>query len=195
MAASKGFWLKQVCNAALVGAVAFVVGGYYDKAADWKAHRVLVAVDPGHDVQSAAAGLKDEDFRQIDCLARNMYFEARSQGQEGMKAVSDVVFNRLKSGLFPDSVCQIITQCSPTSGVCQFSWFHDGRDHAIRDKAAWDLAYTIAYNEWLYHEKMPDSTGGATRYHATYVSPAWGGWNQTVQIGLHRFFKPKAPQS
>lgn len=188
-------WIYSASNAALVGGFVFVVGGFYDRAADWKAHRVLVAVDPSLEVRNVAAGLTAEDFRQIDCLARNEYFEARSQGQEGMKAVSDVVFNRLASGLFPDSVCQIITQCNPVSGVCQFSWYNDGRDHTIRDKAAWDTAYTIAYNEWLYHQKMPDSTGGATRYHATYVSPSWGGWKQTVQIGLHQFFKPKRPQS
>lgn len=139
------------------------------------------------------ADMTADDRRQIDCLAQNMYFEARGEGKVGMKAVTDVVFNRLakKGGLYPDTVCDIITQCDPRSGVCQFSWINDGRNHAMRDKAAADEAYDIAVDAWTHRGRMADSTDGATHYHANYVSPKWSKLRETIQIGMHLFFKPK----
>lgn len=189
---AKSYWFRQVCAAALVGGVAFVVSGHYGQILDYQARHLSVELDPSADLQDASQRLTDEDWRQIDCLARNEYFEARGEGRRGMEAVSAVVFNRVASGLFPDSVCQVVTQCNPVTGTCQFSWVHDGRDHTIRDRAAWNLAMNIAVNEWLYREKLPDMTGGATRYHAFYVSPNWKSWRQTVKIGAHLFYRPEA---
>ena len=47
---------------------------------------------------------------EIHCLARNMYFEARSEGTAGAIAVSAVVFNRVLSDKYPNSICGVIEE-------------------------------------------------------------------------------------
>lgn len=191
----KIYWYKQAFNAALVGSFVYIVGGFYGEKLDRDSRHIVVEINPELTLDDPQSRLSASDWRQIDCLARNGYFEARNQGQDGLQAVNDVVFNRMSSGLFPKDACAVVSQCDPVSGTCQFSWFHDGKSHAIRDKEAWQLSMTVAMNQWIYRGQMHDRTDGATRYHATYVSPKWGKWKQTVQIGLHQFFKPKDPQS
>ena len=39
------------------------------------------------------------------CLADMAYWEARGEGPDGIKAVVDVMFNRLKSKHFPSTIC------------------------------------------------------------------------------------------
>ena len=46
----------------------------------------------------------------IQCLAMNMYHEARDQGTAGRLAVSAVVLNRVNDDRFPDSVCEVVLQ-------------------------------------------------------------------------------------
>lgn len=179
----KRWWTYQVFNACLVGAVVYVVSGAYGEKLDRDSRRIVLEVDPAMIPENPADNLTPEDLRQIDCLARNNYFEAANQGRRGMEAVTQVVFHRMESGLYPDQACQVITQPR------QFSWVSDGKSHIIRDKDAAKLAYDVALNMWLYRSKMVDETGGATSYHAYYVSPKWRNLQETVQIGAHKFFK------
>ena len=46
----------------------------------------------------------------IQCLAMNMYHEARDQGTAGKLAVSAVVLNRVNDERFPNSVCEVVLQ-------------------------------------------------------------------------------------
>lgn len=45
-----------------------------------------------------------------DCLARAMYFESHRGGDDGMLAVGTVVANRLKSGAYGSTICEIVGQ-------------------------------------------------------------------------------------
>ena len=76
------------------------------------------------------------DKKEITCLAKNMYFEARNQGLAGQLAVSLVVMNRVKDERFPNTICGVIEQgpiskwwlkekgkIVPIRNRCQFSWF------------------------------------------------------------------------
>jgi N-acetylmuramoyl-L-alanine amidase len=175
-------------NAFWLGGVSAIASGAYQRAEDYKASTVVVQLSPA--VRAVQAVLSSDDQQQVHCLAQNMYFEARNQGDEGMAAVTDVVFNRLRDPKFPASVCEIITQPH------QFSWVEDGRDHEMRDDKAAESAYRIALQAWKdqpmhYKPKHEDFTGGATRYHAWYVSPKWKNWVQSAHIGAHIFFKPQ----
>ena len=51
-----------------------------------------------------------EKIRQLDCLTRNIYWEAASEPFEGKVAVAQVTMNRLASGRFGDSVCGVFYQ-------------------------------------------------------------------------------------
>ena len=70
----------------------------------------------------------------IQCLAMNMYHEARDQGTAGRLAVSAVVLNRVNDSRFPNSVCEVVLQAQmkpswktglpvPIRNKCQFSWY------------------------------------------------------------------------
>jgi spore germination cell wall hydrolase CwlJ-like protein len=48
---------------------------------------------------------KDED-----CLARNIYYEAASEPEEGKVAVGLVTINRVKDGRFANSICGVVNQ-------------------------------------------------------------------------------------
>ncbi len=37
-----------------------------------------------------------------------MYYEARGEGQDGQKAVAEVVFHRLRHGHFGHSICAVV---------------------------------------------------------------------------------------
>ena len=43
--------------------------------------------------------------KEVQCLADMAYIEARGEGSRGIKAVTDVMFNRIKSPKFPSAVC------------------------------------------------------------------------------------------
>lgn len=195
MGIKKSWLAHQLFCAALVSACAYVFTGGAGAALSAKARTLSFDIDPGAQLAGYAAGLSSEDLQQVDCLARNMYFEGRDQGEEGMRAITDVVFNRIAKPEYPGTACEVITEPG------QFSWYEDGRDHVMRDKQAAKEVYRIALDAWLhypgphYKPQHHDLTGGATRYHAFYVNPKWHSWKQTIQIGAHIFYKPKEPQS
>ena len=80
----------------------------------------------------------------VQCLAMNMYHEARDQGTAGKLAVSAVVMNRVNDERFPNSVCEVVLQAQtrpswrdgtpiPIRNRCQFSWYCDGKSDEIKD--------------------------------------------------------------
>ncbi len=56
----------------------------------------------------AFADAHEEDA--VRCMALNLYWEARSEGREGMLAVGWVVLNRMAHPKFPNTVCEVIQQ-------------------------------------------------------------------------------------
>jgi len=78
------------------------------------------------------------------CLAQNIYFEAGNQPLAGQIAVANVVLNRVEHDKFPDSICGVVYQTKewrtswtgktiPKLGMCQFSWFCDGKSDKPKD--------------------------------------------------------------
>ena len=64
----------------------------------------LTVMAPGH---AQAAG---SDAREVQCLAQNIYYEARNEPEEGKVAVGLVTLNRTQDSRFPDSVCGVVHQ-------------------------------------------------------------------------------------
>ena len=167
---------------------------------------ILAAVISTADIQ--AQQITD---RAPECLALNMYHEARGQGTAGLFAVSAVVLNRVNDTRFPNSVCEVVEQGPvreswktrkneglpqskrkyyPIKNRCQFSWFCDGKSDTPRNKKKYeellDLAKLIMYNELI----LVDITDGALFYHADYVTPGWAKTKQkTVEIQDHIFYR------
>ena len=121
------------------------------------------------------------DNSEVECLARNIYFEARNQPIKGQEAVAHVTLNRLKSGKHGDSICKVVYQ------PYAFSWTLNSRSKMNEIKAE-TLAREIAFNTLLGNTKDP--THGATHYHATYVTPYWSKkLEKKVKISSHIFYE------
>lgn len=138
--------------------------------------------------------LMPEARKQVDCLAENIYFEARSEPVAGQKAVALVTMNRVQSYKFPKTVCAVVKE--QNSNVCQFSWWCEAKTKAkalrgVHDRQ-YEVARRIAMEVYLNHEHIKDITGGATFYHAEYVDKRKIGvpnLKQTTKIGKHIFYK------
>jgi len=135
---------------------------------------------------------------QKDCIAQNVYHEARSESILGMRAVAWVTLNRVDSEDYPDSPCAVVrqakkdTQGNPIRNKCQFSWFCDGKKDVVADKEAWRLSNVIANmvaRNYAWRRPV-DPTDGAIMYHATYVDPYWtAAYERTTRIDQHVFYK------
>lgn len=126
---------------------------------------------------------------EINCLAKNIYFEAGNQDDNGKIAVALVTMNRVHSGQFASSVCSVVKEKS--AQVCQFSWWCDGKSHKILERSTYRRSREVAMFVYLNYGKVNDITNGATYYHANYVSPGWSNLKKTISIGQHIFYKPK----
>jgi spore germination cell wall hydrolase CwlJ-like protein len=51
-----------------------------------------------------------ESSRDLDCLAKNIYYEAGNQSEEGKVAVGLVTINRANDERFPNSICGVVEQ-------------------------------------------------------------------------------------
>jgi N-acetylmuramoyl-L-alanine amidase len=135
---------------------------------------------------------------QLNCLATNIYHEARNETYEGQLAVTHVVFNRTHSNKFPSTYCDVIYQGvhwqgHPIRNQCQFSWYCDGLSDTPRDMRAWRKSVQAARDAWTsYYMSGVDVTNGADHYHANYVMPYWSKeMMPTNTIGNHIFYKAK----
>jgi N-acetylmuramoyl-L-alanine amidase len=121
------------------------------------------------------------------CLALAMYWEAKSEGPDGMLAVASVVLNRVAHPEFPDTVCGVVKQ-GGESPPCQFSWWCDGKSDRPTEARAWATATKIA--ERVLQSPPSDYTRGALFFHNTAIETPWVGKRQrTVQIGRHVFYR------
>ena len=50
------------------------------------------------------------ESRQIHCLAKMSYGEARDESDKGIAATVFVALNRTKDGRFPDTPCKVVQQ-------------------------------------------------------------------------------------
>ena len=133
---------------------------------------------------------------EIECLALNIYFEARGEPEAGQLAVGHVVMNRVASARFPGTVCGVIQQGGELRRYrCQFSWWCDGRSDKPRNKRLWEKSAELALS--VYWGRSEDPTEGALWYHADYVKPYWRkDFERGPKIGRHIFYSqaPRGPQ-
>ena len=138
--------------------------------------------------------------RELDCLARNIYWEARSEPVEGMIAVAQVTLNRVAHNSFPDDICDVVyqgpTKASwkdksvyyPVKHRCQFSWYCDGKSDRISsvNQTIFDRCYEVARQVLIEGKRLP-GLKQAVFYHADYVSPGWR-YPKLAKIGTHIFY-------
>jgi spore germination cell wall hydrolase CwlJ-like protein len=138
---------------------------------------------------------QDRNHAEERCLAEVIYFEARSEPEAGQAAVAQVVLNRVRSGLYPESVCGVVYQNRHRHNACQFSFACEGKSLRITEPEPWRTATRIA-NEVLNGKTYISDVGGSTHYHANYVRPRWAkALQKTDTIGSHIFYTLKPGQT
>ena len=123
----------------------------------------------------------------VECLTQAIYYEARTESEEGQAAVAEVVLNRSRSGAYPKEVCAVVYQRN--ARTCQFTFTCDGSiGRGAVNMAAWARAERIARDVYAGQSQalLPASS---VNYHANYVRPSWGRRLERVrQIGAHIFY-------
>jgi spore germination cell wall hydrolase CwlJ-like protein len=153
--------------------------------------------DPGRALAMREALAASGDVeRARQCLAEAIYFEARSESEEGQVAVAQVILNRTRSKIYPSNVCDVVYQNADWYNRCQFSFACDRAARRrpnpvdrVRDPEAWAKAVAIADQVGSGERWLP-WVGNATHYHADYVRPRWRrNMVQLSRVGRHVFYR------
>ena len=142
-------------------------------------------------IESMPAGYVSttEKIKQLDCLTRNIYWEAASEPFEGKVAVAQVTMNRLESGRFASSVCGVVYQKNVIyeKVICQFSWACETA-HKVKPvhPPLWKESEEVAKKVLLENFRLP-GLKEAIYYHADYVNPGWKK-PKIDKIGRHIFY-------
>ena len=116
----------------------------------------------------------------INCLAKNIYHEARGESIKGQIAVAQVTVNRVQSGKFQSSICGAVYADR------QFSWTLD-KSKTVKDRKAWEAAVVIATAVLTKSIHLPDFS--ALYFHTKQIKPRWSRAKRVVaQIGNHIFY-------
>lgn len=145
--------------------------------------------------------IKDKDmfdfYRGIetDVLARTLWGEARGEGLDGMIAVAGVVLNRVRIAKdhggrywWGSNVIQVCQK------PYQFSCWNrsDPNFQKLQSVDEKDLYFAAALRlaRQALAGTLPDTTKGATHYHAKNASPYWArGQAPVAEIGNHIFYR------
>jgi spore germination cell wall hydrolase CwlJ-like protein len=135
----------------------------------------------------------DRTAAEKSCLTTAVYFEARSESEQGQLAVARVILNRTMAPHYPSSICGVVYQNASRLNACQFSFACDGKHDRPDDSRAWQTALAVtalalaANNE--KKDKQMQLLATATNYHADYVDPRWSrSLNRLTKIGRHIFY-------
>jgi len=127
------------------------------------------------------ARVRDFHVRSLDCLARNVYYEARGESAAGQYAVAEVTMNRKASPFYPKTVCEVVYQREA------FSWTALVNLETPAG-TAWKRAQKVA--DEVYYQRRPPAMSGVLHFHAVYVQPDWSKERRRVaRIGRHVFYR------
>ena len=131
------------------------------------------------------------DQQNLQCLALNIYYEARGESRAGQFAVAEVTMNRVASEYYPDTVCGVVYQKRwdylRKRYVGAFSWTELNRRPAPEGRE-WRRAWEVA--ETVYYGRHVPKLDGVLHYHAVSIKPSWSrGRKPVARIGQHLFYR------
>ena len=133
-------------------------------------------------------GARDDGIsdRDLQCLAKNIYWEAGGESDVGKAAVAAVTLNRANHPRYPGSVCGVVYQNVGRS--CQFSWACNAKRNKTPTGLRWRQSVEVA--ERVLSGDMDDPTGGALYFHGTRERPSWSRTRLlTTRLGGHIFYR------
>lgn len=119
--------------------------------------------------------------KDLECLAKNIYFEAKGENLLGKIAVAQVTLNRvLHREDFNKTICGVVYQKD------QFSWTSQPNPR-VRDHIQWRNSLHVAMG--ILQGKLFLEGFEALYFHANYVKPTWRKQRQYLKtIGNHLFY-------
>ncbi|MEN4902317.1 cell wall hydrolase [Luteimonas sp. TWI1416] len=122
------------------------------------------------------------------CLSTTVYLEARDQSVRGQEAVAEVALRRQESGLWGESMCEVVTarkQFAPTILSPQTR---------LANTSAWTRAVNVALaseRNWsLPRAERREIVPGASHFMAHGIAaPAWRHAPPVATIGDHTFLR------
>ncbi len=150
---------------------------------------VTAAGDSGAAPFFARGATALDQMRSLECLAQAVFYEARSETEDGQRAVAQVVINRMRHPAYPASICGVVYQGPMRAGGgCQFTFTCDGSLATPPNGPAWIRARAIAAQALAGSVYAP--VGHATHYHTTAVFPHWAPrLLKAGLIGSHIFYR------
>lgn len=155
--------------------------------------------------------------KEVECLARNIFYEAASEPTEGKIAVAMVTLNRANNPKFGNSICDVVrakTIITKTRTVketdrgyftresdkktvtervtvCQFSWVCEYVRKPKATDERWIESKLIAENIVNgEYDEYRSKYGQALYFHATRVRPSWAHQKHKIgKVGGHIFYE------
>ena len=136
------------------------------------------------------------DPKQLNCLAKNIFYEAGSESLFGQAAVARVVMNRIAHG-FGKNPCAVVYQVTQVDKLiddeihkvklCQFSWVCEGKVDPNKNNPKYKQAEQVAYDVLAYDAYTDVVPKSALFFHNLTVDPLWP-YKQVAKIGNHIFY-------
>jgi spore germination cell wall hydrolase CwlJ-like protein len=124
----------------------------------------------------------------LTCLTQAVYYEAGYEPLQGAQAVAQVVLNRVRHPIFPNTVCGVVYQGVGLKTGCQFSFVCDGALNRTPAPAAWDRARQVA--DRALNGFVMSAVGEATHYHTDQILPWWAPTvSKVANIGTQIFYR------
>lgn len=149
----------------------------------------LLLQNASNDVQLETIAANDANM-QLNCLAQNIYWEARGEPLAGKIAVAQVTLNRAVDERFEDSVCGVVFERTKTriKEICQFSWVCSIKNAAAKiDPELYETHKEIA-RLVLFENVRITHLSDALYFHSDSVRPGWNK-NRIMKIGKHIFYR------
>jgi spore germination cell wall hydrolase CwlJ-like protein len=106
--------MATITGAALRAALCLAAGGLLSACTSTQTVSSVDAKTKSTKLAAAEAGPSKKVYsyttKDRECLKRAMYFESRRTSENGFLAVGSVVMNRLTSGIYPPTICGVVTQ-------------------------------------------------------------------------------------
>ena len=156
--------------------------------------------------------------RELACLAKNIFFEAGSESEEGKVAVGLVTINRTQDGRFAKTICGVVDQKLTRDvahkqvverrtwfsveqqeqtvwskiSICQFSWRCMFVKEPKRQDQRWLDSQRVAeelLSDSNSYGDLREKYSSALYFHATAVKPSWARQKAVVdRVGGHFFY-------
>jgi spore germination cell wall hydrolase CwlJ-like protein len=128
--------------------------------------------------------------REIECLAKNIYYESGAESLAGKKAVAQVTLNRVNHPSYPSSVCGVVYQ--KHKSTCQFSWVCEPKRAIKWASENWRQSLMVAEMFLTEGHEFDRIGNNALFFHTKQLPFTWDKkYKRVATIGNHIFYEKK----